>query len=153
MRRWFAALATVISMGALAPGAQAADTVFPGVDIACAPQADQGGIRFCEGDTDHLVPSFDGAPVDVNVALPPSTEPGPYPLIGIYHGWGGSKLGLSAMASWAKQGYAVFSMSDRGFGDSCGGTSSTRTQPECQSVGYNPLIHPPHEGHPAPPLN
>src|SRR3954465_7297575 len=127
MRRWQAALATVLSTAALAPAAQAADTVFPGVDIACVPQADQGGIRFCQGDTDHLVPSFDGAPIDVNIALPASTEPGPYPLIGIYHGWGGSKLGLSAMAAWAKRGYAVFSMSDRGFGDSCGGTSSART--------------------------
>src|SRR3954453_7599830 len=150
MRRWPAALATVLSTAALAPGAQAADTVFPGVDIGCAPQAAQGGIRFCQGDTDHLVPSFDGAPVDVNVALPAATEPGPFPLIGIYHGWGGSKVGLSTMASWAKQGYAVFSMSDRGFGDSCGGTSSTRTnRPECQSVGYNHLLDTRYEVHDA----
>src|SRR3954468_4999635 len=149
MRRWPAALAMVLSTAALAPAAQAADTVFPGVDIGCAPQAAQGGIRFCQGDTDHLVPSFDGAPVDVNVALPPAGEPGPYPLLGMFHGWGGSKLGLKEMAAWAKRGYAVFSMSDRGFGDSCGGTSSTRTSAECQSVGYNHLLDSRYEVHDA----
>src|SRR3954453_10031445 len=118
MRRWLAALATVSSVAALAPAAaMAADTVFPGVNIACAPQAAQGNIRFCQGDTDHLVPSFDGAPVDVNVALPPAGEPGPYPLLGMFHGWGGS--------------------------------SSTRTSAECQSVGYNHLLDSRYEVHDA----
>src|SRR4051794_11235477 len=53
------------------------------------------------------------------------------------------------MAKWARRGYAVFSMSDRGFGDSCGGTSSTRTTPEGQSVGYNHLLDSRYEVHDA----
>ena len=40
---------------------------------------------------------------------------------------------------WINDGYAVFSMSDRGWGMSCGGTDPKRTQPVCQN-GYNHLM-------------
>src|SRR4051795_11306497 len=109
--------------------------------VKCAPQADQGGVRQCSG----IVHSFDGAPIDVNVTLPAepkSGRDGNYPLIGIFHGWGGSKLGLSTTAPWAKRGYAVFTMSDRGWGDSCGGQSQERlTEAQaCAQHGYNHLM-------------
>ena len=42
--------------------------------------------------------SWDGIPIDVSVAFPPAPAAGPdgpYPVIGIYHGWGGSKLSLA----------------------------------------------------------
>jgi hypothetical protein len=125
---------------ALSPAAQAkVDSVLGGVK--CAPQADQGGVRQCGG----IVHSFDGAPVDVNVTLPPepsSGRDGDYPLLGMFHGWGGSKLGLGTTAPWAKRGYVVFSMSDRGWGDSCGGQSQTRlTEAQaCAQKGYNHLM-------------
>ena len=125
---------------ALAPSASAkVDTVLGG--LKCAPQPDQGGVRQCGG----IVHSFDGAPVDVNVTLPPepsSGRDGGYPLLGIFHGWGGSKLGLGTTAPWAKRGYAVFTMSDRGWGDSCGGQSQTRlTEAQaCAQHGYNHLM-------------
>ena len=47
---------------------------------------------------------------------------GPYPVIGIYHGWGGSKLSLSGADAQRAltRGYAVFTMTDRGWGQSCG---------------------------------
>ena len=50
--------------------------------------------------------TFDGVPIDVNVALPPEPACGPRrPLPArscIFHGWGGSKLGLKAsMQGWA----------------------------------------------------
>jgi predicted acyl esterase len=124
----------------LASTAQAkVESVLNGVK--CAPQADQGGVRQCGG----IVHSFDGAPIDVNVTLPPEPASGPdgnYPLLGMFHGWGGSKLGLGSTAPWAKRGYAVFTMSDRGWGDSCGGQSQTRlTEAQaCAQHGYNHLM-------------
>ena len=125
---------------ALSPAANAkVDTVLDGVK--CAPQADQGGVRQCSG----IVHAFDGAPVDVNVTLPPepaSGRDGDYPLLGMFHGWGGSKLGIGSTAPWAKRGYVVFTMSDRGWGDSCGGQSQTRlTEAQaCAQHGYNHLM-------------
>ncbi len=67
--------------------------------------------------------SWDDTPIDVNVALPaePASGPdGPYPLIIWGHGYGGSKLSFSDMKHWTDRGYAVFSMTDRGFHESCG---------------------------------
>jgi dienelactone hydrolase len=109
--------------------------------VPCTVQSDQGGVRQCGG----IVHSFDGAPIDVNVTLPAEPKNGKdgnYPLLGIFHGWGGSKLGLDTTAPWAKRGYAVFTMSDRGWGDSCGGQSQTRiTEAQaCAQHGYNHLM-------------
>ncbi|HEX6712748.1 MAG TPA: acetylxylan esterase, partial [Thermoleophilaceae bacterium] len=107
----------------------------------CAPQPDQANVRQCGG----IVHTWDGAPVDVNVTLPAQPASGPdgnYPLLGIFHGWGGTKLGIGSTAPWAKRGYAVFTMSDRGWGDSCGGQSQTRlTEAQaCAQHGYNHLM-------------
>src|SRR5947208_15648057 len=96
--------------------------------IPCAAQSD--GTRFCEGSVATRVSSFDGQPLDVNVALPKTD--GPAPLILILHGYGGSKKGFDAReAAWlptahelAQRGYAVLNPSDRGFGDSCGTLTS-----------------------------
>lgn|GEM_PF-3742181 len=50
------------------------------------------------------MPSWDGIPIDVNLALPPAPAgggpDGPYPLIMAFHGWGGSELGLGALRRW-----------------------------------------------------
>ena len=45
----------------------------------------------------------------------------------LYHGWGGSKITPSSAAAqrWLAQGYAVFSMTDRGWGSSCGRSVKT----------------------------
>ncbi|MEA2493286.1 MAG: type transport system ATP-binding protein, partial [Thermoleophilaceae bacterium] len=115
------------------------DSVLGG--LSCAPQPTQGNVRQCGG----IVHSFDGAPVDVNVTLPPEPADGSdgnYPLLGMFHGWGGSKLGVGSTAPWAKRGYVVFTMSDRGWGDSCGGQSQTRISEAqaCAQHGYNHLM-------------
>jgi predicted acyl esterase len=125
---------------AFAPSAHAkVDSVLGG--LKCTAQPDQGNVRQCGG----IVHTFDGAPIDVNVTLPPepaSGRDGDYPLLGIFHGWGGSKLGIGSTAPWAKRGYAVFTMSDRGWGNSCGGQSQTRvTEAQaCAQHGYNHLM-------------
>ncbi len=131
-----------MALGALglAPSAQAeVGSVFAG-EVDCTVEPD--GVRFCGG-AQTTVPTFDGVPIDVNVALPAEPASGPdgdYPLVGIYHGWSGSELGLGSMRRFAERGYAVFSMSDRGWGHSCGGTSPTRLTTPCLTGGYNRLM-------------
>ncbi len=137
MRRLISiALAMVAALCAAAPAAADVESVFDG-SVPCATEAD--GVRFCGG-ADTVVATFDGVPIDVNVALPPAAAAGPdgaYPLIMMFHGWGGTEYGLDSMRRFLDRGYAVFSMSDRGWGDSCGGqTSKTGACAE----GYNRLM-------------
>ena len=93
------------------------------------------GIRYC-GSVDidpgpatdmepdrTTVATFDGVPIDVNVAFPPEPESdpdGPWPVVMLFHGYAGSKLGMGSMRRWLDQGYATFSMTTRGNGESCG---------------------------------
>ena len=130
----------LLSLGA-APPAQASFGALYGGDVACAAQPGNGNVRLCQGETT----TWDGATkLDVNVVLPPQPsggEDGPYPLIGLFHGWGGSKIGLGdpRVQQWAEAGYAVFSMSDRGWGNSCGSSDPDRLTPAC-AQGYNHLM-------------
>ncbi len=49
---------------------------------------------------------------------------------------------LTARAAWADDGYAVFSMSDRGWGNSCGGTTRSGSPPVCAQRLQPPDGHP-----------
>ncbi len=111
-----------------APSASAAPpaSVFGG-DVPCTVQGD--GVDFCSASPRSVTETWDGqTPVDVNFATPdPATFPMPsggYPLVMMFHGYGGSKLSLSSMHRWLDQGYATYSQSDRGFGQSCGSQAS-----------------------------
>jgi predicted acyl esterase len=106
---------------ALATPASAAITKVFGGAVPCEVRED--GSRFCGG-PDTRVPTFDGVPIDVNVSLPPAPgkgADGPYPLVMVFHGYGGSELSFASTRRWTNKGYATFTMSDRGFGRSCGG--------------------------------
>ncbi|HEU5106537.1 MAG TPA: CocE/NonD family hydrolase [Solirubrobacterales bacterium] len=136
-------LAVLLSLagGVVATGAEAADLY--GGDVTCAVQPANEDVRLCGGETT----TWDGVTqIDVNVVLPPqpdSGDDGPYPLIGVFHGWGGHKIGLedARVQDWAKRGYAVFSISDRGWGESCGGQDPDRiTEPLACAAGYNHLL-------------
>ncbi|HEX6154239.1 MAG TPA: CocE/NonD family hydrolase [Solirubrobacterales bacterium] len=142
--RWMlgAVAATLLVALTLVPSARAA---FPSVydgDVACAAQPASGDVRLCGGET----VTWDGqTKIDVNVVLPPepsSGDDGPYPLIGIFHGWGGSKIGLAdaRLREWAERGYAVFSMSDRGWGKSCGKEDLADLLTAACAEGYNHLM-------------
>jgi predicted acyl esterase len=137
-----AALATLLLVLFAAPAAQAAFPTLYGGDVACAAQAANGNVRLCAGETT----TWDGATkIDLNVVLPPepgSGEDGPWPVIGLFHGWGGEKIGLEdkRVQEWAEAGYAVFSMSDRGWGNSCGGSDPDRLNPLVCGQGYNHLM-------------
>lgn len=138
-----AAAAMLLVALALVPSARAAFPSLYGGDLTCAAQPSEGNVRLCGGETT----TWDGkTQIDVNVVLPPEPEAGadgPYPLIGVFHGWGGSKIGLedARVGDWAERGYAVFSISDRGWGDSCGGQDPDRLlEPEACAAGYNHLL-------------
>ncbi len=140
MRRT-AILAAVIGVFAVPAAAQGAIPNIPngaGGDITCTVQGGaNAGQRHCSG----IFTTFDGAPIDINVGFPPAPASGPdgnFPIVGMFHGWGGSKLGPTS-GGWIADGYATFSMSARGWGNSCGGTDPKRTQPVCAD-GYNHLM-------------
>jgi hypothetical protein len=124
------------------PAAAQADEPSAFGRIPCAAQSD--GTRFCQGSVATRVSSFDGQPLDFNVALPAAA--GPAPLVLILHGYGGTKKPFDSQESpWlpsahdlAKRGYAVINTTDRGFGDSCGSLAS-RTLPDC-ATGWIHLL-------------
>jgi hypothetical protein len=98
-------------------------SVFGSIPCTTQTATATAGQRWCGASSGTTVPSFDGTPIDIAMAFP--AESGPdnnYPVVGIYHGWGGSKITPSSAAvqRWVAQGYAVFSISDRGWGASCG---------------------------------
>jgi predicted acyl esterase len=135
--------AVVMAALTLAPGAHADFPALYDGDVPCTTQAASGNVRLCGGET----VTWDGATqIDVNVVLPPKPglgDDGPYPLIGLFHGWGGKKIGLedARVRDWAERGYAVFSMSDRGWGESCGGQDPDRLlEPTACAEGHNHLM-------------
>ncbi|MFN8150012.1 MAG: acetylxylan esterase [Solirubrobacterales bacterium] len=83
--------------------------------------------------------SFDGVPLDVNFALP-STGTAPFPVVGMYHGYGGSKMTFSQMQHWLDKGYAVYSVTQRGMSESCRSTGSQTADPTGCANGYTHLM-------------
>lgn len=106
-------------------------------------QPGDAGFRFCNESPRSTVATWDGVPIDVNVAFPPEPESGPdgpYPVVMMFHGYAGSKLGLGSMRRWVNQGYATFSMTTRGFGESCGSSASRTADPTGCEDGYVRLM-------------
>ena len=141
--RWVLGAAAVafLAVLVLVPAARADFPSLYGGDLSCAAQPADGNVRLCGGETT----TWDGVTkIDLNVVLPPQPSAGgdgPYPLIGLFHGWRGKKIGLedARVRQWAEGGYAVFSMSDRGWGNSCGSSDPDRLTPACLE-GYNHLM-------------
>ena len=123
------------STAAAAPPA----SVFGGA-VPCSVQGD--GTTFCTDTPRSTVPAWDGVPIDVNVGLPSEADfgPGPYPLMMMFHGYGGDKIGKSGMQRWLDAGYATFSMTDRGFHESCGSVVSQVAAGAACDDGYVRLI-------------
>ena len=137
-------LLVLISALSLAPATRADITSVFGGAVSCTPQGN--GVRFCGSTSPRsTTPTFDGVPIDVNVAFPPapgSGPDGPYPLIMLLHGYGADKQvgDLSSAQHWLDQGYATFSMTERGFGESCGSPASRAADPSGCADGYIRLM-------------
>jgi hypothetical protein len=136
-----------------APSAQAAINDVFGGDVTCSVAAD--GVRECgtgssSGDTVRsTTPSWDGTPIDVNVAFPPvpSGTDRDYPLIIVGHGYGGEKIGFGSSGStsglrrFTSRGYAAFAMTARGFHQSCGKDNAiTAAAGACDAAGWIHLM-------------
>ena len=141
MRKLAGAIAAIAFFASASSASADITSVFKG-DVTCAVQSD--GVRFCGSSSPRsTTKTFDGMPIDVNAAFPPapaSGPDGPYPLIIIGHGYGGSKLGLSDMQPFLDRGYATFSMTDRGFGESCGLGGVAGGRPDGLRTGYIRLM-------------
>ena len=152
LKRFAVSLAVVAFTAFAVPSAQAAiPEVFDGHgDISCTVQGpgDSQGQRWCGTGTSSLISrstakTFDGMPIDVNVAFPESPGPGPdgpYPLMMMFHGYSQSKSTFAEMQRWLNRGYAVFSMTDRGFHESCGSAASRLADPAGCAGGYLRLL-------------
>ncbi|MGN6723643.1 MAG: CocE/NonD family hydrolase, partial [Marmoricola sp.] len=140
-----AALALLVALLAMPGTAPAlADAAGPNpFGHACTLQS--YGVRFCPtADLASRVPSFDGAPMDVDVTLP-ATGTGPWPTIIMAPPTLGSKatyettnpngsVGVGPQYSnvwYADQGYAVVTYSMRGTFNSCGTIQSRQGYPAC----------------------
>jgi hypothetical protein len=91
--------------------------------------------------------SWDNTPLDVNVALPDEATfgAGPYPVVGVFHGYGGSKSSFKSLQRWLDQGYAAYSITQRGFGESCNSAGSQAADVAGCANGYVRLIDPRYE--------
>jgi hypothetical protein len=132
---------------ALPAAANATITSIFGGSVSCATQTSgaQIGQRWCGSSAGTTVPSFDGTPIDVSMAFPAESGPDTsFPVVAVYPGWGSTKIALSngAIQRWINQGYAVFTMTNRGWGSSCGTPSkpaNTVKPPPCEH-GYIHLM-------------
>src|SRR5215207_6395823 len=130
-----AAAAAVAVLGA--PGAPGV-AVRPFDRLDCVPR---DGVQFCEGRLDPAagldgrVKSWDGVPLDVNVALPAGAERD-LPLVVLLHGWSGRKGKFEDLRTWAARGYAVLSYTARGFQGSCGRPDNRALDPEGCAQGF-----------------
>lgn len=113
----------VIAVLALPAAAHAADPL----GLTCTDQGD--GVRLCQG----KVKTFDGVPLDANLALPAGSS---NPLVVLSHGYGGAKLGYADLQPWAQRGYAALAFSARGFGESCGSAASRLADPVGCAQGW-----------------
>jgi acetyl xylan esterase AXE1 len=110
-------------VGSLFAASNAQAAITSALGIPCTAVGDQ---RQCGNTAPRSTsPSWDTTPIDVNIAFPDaSAGDGPFPLIIEGHGYGGSKFSFSNMERFTQRGYAVFSMTDRGFHESCGTTAA-----------------------------
>ena len=155
-----AALATLV----IAPAASAAPptSVIDG-DLSCGAVTAEGSVTGATGQTwcgsqsagidstvspalpvdrSTVASPVDGTPLDLNVALPDDGSGAPYPTVMMFHGYGGSKTEFdsSRLQMWLSKGYAVYTLTQRGFGESCRSADSIAADPVGCDKGYVHLI-------------
>ena len=136
MRRFYVLIAAAVAVICLASADMSIAAPTP-LGISCVVAGDNS---FQCGSTSprSTTESWDGTPIDVNVALPDPAEFGsdPYPLVMMFHGYGQSKLSFAQMKHYTDEGYAAFTMTDRGMYESCGNAGSVAADPDGCSGKY-----------------
>jgi predicted acyl esterase len=136
-----------VVFGSLLAASSAHATIPSALGVTCTVAADN--VRECGSTSPRSTSaSWDGTPIDVNIAFPPDpgSGDGNYPLIIVGHGYGGAKIGFGASGStsglrqFTSRGYAVFSMTDRGFHESCGTPASITAGGSACDNGYIHLL-------------
>ena len=125
---WIALLGVTACLVFTSSAASATDPSVLGLDCV---QATDGSFRCgSDGGSSDPAPTtrntWDGMPIDVSATLPdPSTfGDGPYPLVMMFHGYSQGKVGFAEQKHYSDKGYAVFSMTARGFRNSCGNAAT-----------------------------
>ena len=141
-----------VVFGSLLVASSAQAAIPSALGITCNVAGD--GVRECgtgssSGDTVRsTAPSWDGTPIDVNVAFPPASgSDNNYPLIIVGHGYGGEKVGFggsgttNGLRAYTSRGFAVFAMTARGFHQSCGKPNAiTAAAGACNAAGWIHLM-------------
>jgi hypothetical protein len=120
-----------------------------GLLLVAAPAAAQrtlfGGALTCVQEADHdvcrggFVRSWDGAPLSVDVYLPPGRSTG-LPLVALLTGYPGYKPQPDgnwiwpSPAAWTRRGYAVVTLAPRGMTASCGPAVALEQPEVCDGV-------------------
>ncbi|MBK8293476.1 MAG: acetylxylan esterase [Solirubrobacterales bacterium] len=150
MRKLVVVAVAVVSAMVFTSSAEAAiPKVFDGKgNINCTVQGagQYAGQRWCGTGTStpltrSTAKTFDNVPIDVNVSFPAGGD-GPYPLMMIFHGYAlfKSDFANAETQRWLDRGYAVFSMADRGFHESCGSQTSRLAAGSACDEGYLRLM-------------
>ncbi len=86
--------------------------------------------------------SFDGVPLDVNFGMPDPSVWGqpPYPTVMAFHGYGGNRYRFKDQQRWLDKGYAVYTITARGFDESCLSAGSRAADPTGCAKGYIHLM-------------
>jgi hypothetical protein len=136
-----------VVFGSLLAASSAQAAIPSALGITCTTASDN--VRECGSTAPRSTSaSWDSTPIDVNIAFPPDpgSGDGNYPLIIVGHGYGGSKIDFGAASStsgmrrFTSRGYAVFSMTDRGFHQSCGSAASVTAGGSACDNGYIHLM-------------
>jgi predicted acyl esterase len=141
-----AAVAALMVMAAAPQVASASiSSVFNGTTTPVPCTALYNGVRLCDeaafqpAQERSTVKTFDGVPIDVRVAFPkePASGPdGPYPLMMVFQRYAGEKAPLQSLTGWLARGYAALTMTERGFGESCGTQAARQADPVGCAKGY-----------------
>ena len=168
MRKLVILVVATFAALAFAQSAQATITSVFGGQLQCATVTGEGNVagslgqRWCGTQpasntatvntplptVRSTIKTFDGVPLDVNVAFPPDPAPQAdtnWPVVGMFHGYGGSKVSFANMQRWLQKGYAVYSVTNRGSGESCNTDGSKQADPTGCASGWVHLMDPRYE--------
>lgn len=136
VRSFVVALIGALAITVFAAGGALAATDPSVLGLDCVAAADNSFRCGSDGGSNAPAPTtrptWDGMPIDISATLPdPAVHgDGPHPLVMMFHGYSQGKVGFAEQKHYSDKGYAVFSLTARGFRNSCG-NAATVDSPGC----------------------